>query len=338
VAQLARLARVHGRTVGSFALAVWFAYWGWKSIADTFTEWPNHLDTVGIDGRLYYRAAVTWLSGGNPWTAFTTTNTWPVTGQYIHFFFTGPPPTVLAFVPFAWIPETLFVVGWFALTIAAAVYVLRRLHLPIWWLMFPPLVEGILVANPHVVCLALLLSSSTWLRALAAPLKAYAVIPMVGDRQWRALGLLALGVGLSVVVFWPLWTQYRADYAHISDWLAGATYGGWSAARDPRLFAITAGALGTLALIDFWAAGWLAVPALWPAAQYFYASFVLPLRSPLLAAVVATGLNRADAVVPWAIVAYAVARVGAWLWHRRDAGTRRDLAGASGASGAAPAV
>jgi len=66
VAQLARLARVHGRTVGSFALAVWFALLGWKSIADTFTEWPNLFDTRRIDGRLYYRAAVTWLSAEIP--------------------------------------------------------------------------------------------------------------------------------------------------------------------------------------------------------------------------------------------------------------------------------
>ena len=105
-----------------------------------------HLDTVGIDGRLYYRAAQTWLAGGDPWTAYTATNTRPPSGQYIHEMFVGPPPTVLAFVPFVWIPETLFVVGWLAVTVAAAVYTIRRLGLPIWWLLFPPLMEGLIAA------------------------------------------------------------------------------------------------------------------------------------------------------------------------------------------------
>jgi hypothetical protein len=58
------------------------------------------------------------------------------------------------------------------------------------------------------------------------------------------------------------------------------------------------------------AAGWLAVPALWPGTEYFYATFALPLRSPWLAAALALSEPRAAAVVPWAIMAYAVVRVG----------------------------
>jgi hypothetical protein len=297
------------RRVAPLALFLWFAYWTWQTIGDTFSAWPYHLDVIGIDGRLYYRAAVTWLGGGDPWTAYTTTNTWPPSGQYIHFLFTGPPPTVLAFVPFAWMPESLFVVGWLALTVVAAVYTLRRLHLPAWWLLFPPMAQGILVANPHVVCLALLLSGSPWLGALAAPMKAYAVIPMIGERQWRAFALLAVAVAISVVAFWPLWSQYLADYSQVQGWLVGATHSGFSATRDVRLFAITAGALCLLALVDRRAAGWLAVPALWPISQFFYATFALPVITPALAAVLAVGAHPADAVVPWAIVAYAAVRV-----------------------------
>ncbi len=301
---------------GLVALFFWFAYWGWRGISDTFSDWPNHLDVLGIDGRLYYRAAQMWLSGGDPWTAYTTTNTWPASGQYIHFLFTGPPPTVLAFVPFAWIPETPFVIGWFGLTVAAAVYTLRRLHLPVWWLMFPPLAQGIIVANPQIVCLALLLCGSSWLRALAAPMKAYAVIPMVTERQWRALTILVIAGIVSLLLFWPLWRQYIADYAKVQDWIIGATYGGFSAAQDLRLFALTASALALLALIDTKAAGWLAVPALWPAAQYYYATFALPLRSPWLAAALVFGGRPGEATVPWAINAYVACRLMLWLFRR----------------------
>ncbi|HEX7591408.1 MAG TPA: hypothetical protein VF375_05600 [Candidatus Limnocylindrales bacterium] len=278
---------VAARRMAPVVLFIWFAYWGWSSIAGAFTDWPAHLDTVGIDGRLYYRAAAMFMHGGDPWTAYTSTNTWPPGSTQVHFFFTGPPPTVLAFVPFVWIPEPIFVAGWMALTIAAAFYTLRRLHLPFWWVLFPPMMQGILVANPQVVCLALMLAGSSWLRALAAPMKAYALIPMVALRQWRALVILALAGLASIVLFWPLWSMYRADFAATDKWLVETTGGGWSAARDPGLWAVAAVLVVLLALMNRRDAGWLAVPSLWPASQFFYATFVLPLRSPWLAAVLA---------------------------------------------------
>jgi hypothetical protein len=63
----------------------------------------------------------------------------------------------------------------------------------------------------------------------------------------------------------------------------------------------------------------------WPATQYFYATFALPLRSPWLAAVLAVGVHRPQAGVPWAIVAYALGRVAlrAFGYDRRAALSRR---------------
>jgi hypothetical protein len=295
--------------IAPLMLFLWFVYWGWGSIAGTFTSWPNHLDTVAIDGRLYYRAAATWLAGGDPWTAFTTTNTWPPGSTKVHFLFTGPPPTVLAFVPFTWIPEDFFVVGWFALTVGAAFYTLRRLRLPFWWVLFPPMMQGILVANPQVVCLALLLAGSDWLRALAAPMKAYAAIPMVALGQWRALAILAIAVAVSGVICWPLWSLYAAHFSETSAWLVNATEGGWSASREPPLWIVAAVLLAILALANRRDAGWLAVPTLWPAAQFFYATFLLPLRSPWLAAVVAASNRAAFPPLSWVLVGYLALRV-----------------------------
>ena len=297
------------RRLASVLLFAWFVYWTWQVIGDNFGQWPYHMDVVGTDGRLYYRAAQTWLGGGDPWTAYVTQNSFPLSGLWVRFLFTGPPPTVLAFVPFAWIPETIFVIGWLGATVAAAFYTLRRLHLPAWWILFPPMAQGIFVGNPHIVCLALLLSGSSWLQALAAPMKAYAVIPMFFERKWRALAILAICCAATVVLFWPLWTQYAADYSMTQDWIVGATHGGFSAARDSRLLVVALAALGLLALVDRRAAGWLAVPAVWPATQYFYATFALPLRSPWLAALLAVGIHRPQAAVPWAIIAYALGRV-----------------------------
>lgn len=319
---------VAARRIAPLVLFIWFAYWGWSSIAGTFTDWPGHLDTVGIDGRLYYRAAEMFVHGGDPWTAYTTTNTWPPGGTQIHFLFTGPPPTVLAFVPFVWIPESIFVVGWMALTIVAAFYTLRRLRLPFWWILFPPMMQGILFANPQVVCLALLLAGSSWLRALAAPMKAYALIPMVALKQWRALAILCTAGLASIVLFWPLWSTYRADFAATDEWLMSMTQGGWSAAREPLLWAVAAVLIAILALLNSREAGWLAVPTLWPASQLFYATFVLPLRSPWLAAALALGHRLEFPTMAQVLVAYTAIRLAGalagwsglsfWAWRRQN--------------------
>jgi hypothetical protein len=316
------------RRMAPVLLFIWFAYWGWSSIAGTFTDWPAHLDTVGIDGRLYYRAAAAWLAGRDPWQAYTSSNTWPPGPVQLHFLFTGPPPTVLAFAPFAWIPEDIFVVGWFLVTVAAAFYTLRRLHLPFWWILFPPMMQGILVANPQVVCLALMLAGSNWLRALAAPMKAYAVIPMAMTRQWRALAILAVACAASVVVFFPLWWRYAGDFASTSKWLVDDTQGGWSAAREPLLWAFAAILIVVLALMNRRDAGWLAVPTLWPATQFFYATFVLPLRSPWLAAALAVSHRVVFPRLSQILVAYLLFRVlreglprlGRWMMGRWMAG------------------
>jgi len=124
-------------------------------------------------------------------------------------------------------------------------------------------------------------------------MKAYAVIPMVGLRQWRALAILTVAGGASVVIFWPLWAQYAADFRGTSSWLVDATNGGWSASREPLLWVAAAILLVTLAAMNWRDAGWLAVPTLWPAAEFFYATFALPLRSPWLIAALAMS-NRAD--------------------------------------------
>jgi hypothetical protein len=304
---------IHG--AGQFAVFAIFLVYGWGAIEGNLAQ--GHQETLGIDGRLYYRAAQAWLTGGDPWTVYTKSNEWP-SGCCIRFMFTGPPPTVMVFAPLTIIPEAIFVPTWMALTVAAAFYTLHRLKLPAWWILFPPLIQGVAVGNPQVVCLAVLLSGSDYLRALAVPLKAYAVFPLVGERRWRALAMLAAATVVAVVLAWPLWSQYIGHYATMQDWLVGTTYGGFSAMRDPTLFVVTFAAVGALALIDFRAAGWLAVPALWPASQFFYSSYALPLRSTALAVLLCLGADKFDAVIPMAICVYSFARLAQVIWRSNE--------------------
>jgi hypothetical protein len=264
---------------GSAVLFVWFAYWTYRVCSGNFTA--AHRDTLGIDGRLYYRAAHDWLAGGDPWNTFVT-KAGGLPSQQIHSYFTGPPPTVLAFVPLTILPESLFVPFWLVLTVLAAFYILRRLHLPFWWLLFPPLAQGIVYGNPHVVALALLVAGSSWLGALAAPIKAYAVFPLLGELRWRALAILAVAGTISLVLFWPLWHQYLLDYRHVQDWIVATTHGGFSAFSDSRLIPPTILAVAAIAYLDRRKAGWLVVPALWPASEFFYATFAMPVAPPVL--------------------------------------------------------
>ena len=297
------------RVAAEVALAAWFAYWTWQTIRFYFESFPTHLDIFGFDSRIYLHATQSLLAGSDPWNSYALQHSWGPGAPDVPYYFTGPPPTVLVFVPFAWLSDGAFTIGWQALTIGSAFYTLRRLHLPPWWVMFPPMAQAVFLGNPQVVCLALLLSGSNALRALGPAAKAYAVLPMIGERQWRALGIFALAGALSVVILWPLWAQYATDYQHIQAWISNATWGGYSASRDSRMFLVVAGALGALALIDLRAAGWLAVPALWPASEYFYSTFALPLRSPWLVAVLAVHGTQMDAFVPWTVVAYVLVRL-----------------------------
>ena len=64
------------------------------------------------------------------------------------------------------------------------------------------------------------------LRALAPATKAYAVIPRIAGRQWRAGALFATAAALSVVILWSLWSQYAKDYPQNQAWVTTVTGGG----------------------------------------------------------------------------------------------------------------
>src|SRR5262245_44581976 len=105
---------------------------------------PSALRAFGIDSTIYWFAARTWLNGGDPYA--------DVGG----LLFAAPPPTLLILAPFSLLPANVFVALMFAASLASAVFLLRRLHLPPWFLLFPPLVEALIVGNPNVIVVALL--------------------------------------------------------------------------------------------------------------------------------------------------------------------------------------
>jgi hypothetical protein len=260
---------------------------------------------VGFDGYIYYRGSAAWLAGQNPWATGAVLNGLP-------FSYAGLPPTVTLLAPLTLLGEQSFVWLWLVLSVVSAIVVVRALRLPVLWVAYPPLLFGVLAANPHVVLLALLVAGGTWGGALASVVKVVAIPPLVGEHRWRALLLASTAIGVSVVVFPELWSSFLHQAGTVQSSINAESNGGLSAWGRPYLFIPTAVAIGVLWLLDGRAAAWLIVPALFPTTQYYYAMFTLPL-DPFLAAAMAF---PAQFVPPLVTIGYVATRVGLVVWRR----------------------
>jgi hypothetical protein len=280
-------------------LPVWF-------LAMSAFEIGRHgidLAYVGADAHMYYSAAEVFVSGGDPWN---------LAGSWGVYQFAGLPPTVLMFVPFLVLPYWLNTVLWVAADAIAAVFIVRRLGLAWWWLLFPPVVAGVWIGNPHLVLIALLL---TRLAPISPLVKVYTVIPMLGERRWRQVLVAGALIGGTVIVAPGLWADWLANAGTISARLvfqatSQSAWGFWPLEL-----------LGVVLLLSLGLrrAGWLAVPVLWPGTEFLYGSMALPVVTPVLGFIMAIPLPGMPLVA-------ATAEAGVvWLRSRRSA-ERDDVA------------
>lgn len=244
----------------------------------------------GADAHVYHRAVVAWLNGADPWSA-----------AYNGVRFAAPPPTLLVMVPFAWVPEPMYVGLSIAASAAAAVVVLRRLRLPAWWLLFPPVVEATCVGSLELPLLALLLT-------VAAPISVFArtflAVPLVVLRRWRPLAMAALIlVATSPVLPWGAFLSSDAGATLLSQ-----SGGGKSAWAIPWTIPAV---LIALIYIGRDRAAWLAVPALWPASQHHYSVVGLPGTDRVFGCIAAIPIPGSPAIgVVASAIAVALARRG----------------------------
>jgi hypothetical protein len=249
----------------------------------------------GYDGMLYRTATVSWMHGLDPWAA-------PVEGAA----FAAPPPTLLAMVPFALVPEPVARVALLVLGVVVSVWMIRRLKLPIWWLAFPPLVDGLYIGNPHIFIAPLLVAG---LAPIAGFLKLYALAVPALRLDVRAL--VITGVLLLVTIPLLPWGQFIADWPQINDALrrqAGGT--GLSVWATPWLLPV---AVAAAVLIGRERLAWLSVPVFWPFTQWYYAAMALPGVTPLAAMAFATPVAGATTVA----LVIAVAEL---YWRGRSTG------------------
>ncbi len=274
------------RRVGTVLLFAWFA---WHTY-DRISFFVDRQFPVGLDATIYYRGVSAWLAGDNPWDAAV------VVGGFAYHY-AGTPVTTVVMAPAALVSEEAFTIAWVVLTWVATIWTLRRLHFPLWWLLFPPIAEALFSANPQLVVLALLVANRSVASVLATALKVYAFIPMFGEARWRQIALAVAFSAATFLIAPSLWLDYIRQFGAISSRLEYESLQGLSSFYFPVLLAATVVALLILAVRDRRAAGWLAVPAVWPSSQFHYSTMALPVMSPFLAVFLSIPYLRLPPVV-----------------------------------------
>jgi hypothetical protein len=275
--------------------------------------YPYH---IGFDGRLYTDASRVWLAGGDPWTA---------TYEFgLHY--GAPPPTLLVTAPLTLVPTV--VAGLIMVVIGGvlALLAIRTLGLPAWWILWTPILDGVLVGSLDIAAMAALVLVAGRVSALAPFLKIYAVVPMLGERRWRSVAVAGMLIAATI----PLvpWAMFLADWPVVTHTLATQNMSG-SAWPSPILW--IAFAIG-LPLLGARRAGYLAVPVLWPNTQPHYGALALPIASS--SAILAIGFSFAF-VVPWVPLVAVAAVIALTVVDRertRRAGPLPDAPGAAGPS------
>ena len=272
--------------VARYWLAVWFAAISMVRVSVLVTGQP------GFDARLYLRATRAWLDGLDPWIFIESQR------------FAAPPPTLIPLAPFALLPEDVGVAILFLAAVLGAVATVRLLHLPWWWLLFPPLIDGVWNANPQVLLVPLILVGAG---PVAAFLKVYAIVPIALTLRWRGL-LVTAGLLLVTAPLLP-WASYVRQFGDLSQVLVTQSDGGLSATAVPWLIPI---AVVALILCGRERTAWLAVPVLWPSTQWYYSTLAMPALTSIAAALMA---------IPIPGFAVAAAAVAVAAERRRTAST-----------------
>ena len=282
--------------VARWFLPIWFTAFAIRTFA-TFAA----ADHLGIDVEIYRHAAEVALAGGNPWT--TELGRVP---------FVAPPPTLLPYLPLALIPLPAATVIFMTACVAGAVWAIRRLGLPIWWILFPPLFDALIVGNPDALVLPLLVARGP-IAGLAVVFKVYAAVPLLFQRRWAPL---IVGGAVSALAL-PQLANFLSQTDTIASVMSNhAKLSAWGTV-------LMVPVVGALWYLRRNGAEWLIVPSLWPNSQTQYGAMALPAvhRYPVGAALI--GLNT-PLLPPLAVMVMAVEE---WLGRRRDARRVPDATG-----------
>ncbi len=159
----------------------------------------------------------------------------------------APPPSLAPYLLTAWLPVGAATWVWVGAGAIAAVLAVRALHLPIWWILFPPLLFDVFWGSIDPILLAFLVIGPRW---LAGVFKVTFIPAILAERAWRDLVIVGVVLALSLVVLpWGMFLRHLPDLVEPS---AIQSNGGTSAASYLPLAFATAVALIVLG----WRRGW----------------------------------------------------------------------------------
>lgn len=261
-----RSARDVAARYGQSFVVDWFRrYWlgVWFAVMSGLWLYLTLRNGVIPNDEQYIMATRRWLDGIDPWA-----------GEYDPGWYSAPPPTLLAMVPFAVLPYGRLLL--LVVAIVAAIATIRVIKRPWYWILYPPLVVSMLGGGLDTWLIPLILLGHGWLAVLA---KVYAAVPLVFLGRWRSL--LVAGVLLLVTAPILPWASYFAQLPTILQHHASQAPG-----LAAPIFLVPVVVIA-LALMGRDRAAWMAVPALWPSTSWYYNTIALPGLTPVAAALMA---------------------------------------------------
>ncbi len=293
---------IRWNVVADVALATWFISLSTMRLLVLATGEP------ATDLRLYLRGSAAWLHGQDPWLVQMGT---------LHY--AAAPPSLILMAPFALLPEALAVPILTVVAVIASFWTLRRLGLPMWWIVWPPLVDNLWNGNPQLFVVPLLLGPAAF---LAPIVKAYGIVPLVIRWRWRMVAA-TVAIGIVTLPILP-WATFFGHLSETTGFLTDQSQGGMSAWFFPILVPFAAVALVVMGRQK---ASWWFIPALWPATQWYYSLMAMPAMTALTAAILAAPVQGLPAV------AAVVAAVEVWYRRRRVAPRPTDQPAAATSDG-----
>ena len=219
---------------------------------------------------------------------------------------------LLLFVPFVPLPSELTRLIWVAGSLVLAIWTIRRLGLPGYWIGFPPIFQAIFLGHPEVLMLWLVVAGGA-VAGLGAAIKPYVGLPLLAERRWMAFVVAAVALLVTIPIL-P-WSLFIQDLPMITANLARQSHGD-SVFGSPILMIVAIVALAALGLRR---GLWLAGPVLWPSAQPIYKTVTTPALSPAMAILWAIPLPgfTLGAVIVEAIALRVAERrpLPSWLGH-----------------------
>ena len=247
---------------------------------------------LGWDAIVYTAAARALLSGGDPWQVMAN-----------GIAYAAPPPSLLPYLPFTSLPDAMVAAIWILIASVSAIYSVRRLGLPWWWLLFPPLVLGIITGGTAVPVLALLVRGGAVSEAMAVVSRAYAAVPLLVLTRLRGIAVALLLFAITAPFL--SWGLFAGSADRVAMLFQTQTEG-LSAVSVPWLIPI---AIACLVMLGRRRAAWLLVPALWPSTQLYYGVIALPVLAESRLIAVALAIPG----IPGLVVAGLAAQV---IWER----------------------